>query len=71
MIPLNALFYQADNLKTPMAESLLSHVPLGRPGTPDEIAYAVTFLVAPEASYVNGAVLTVDGGWMAGYTRDW
>ena len=33
----------------------------------EEIAHAVLFLVAPESSYVNGAVLTVDGGWTAGY----
>jgi 3-oxoacyl-[acyl-carrier protein] reductase len=66
-----ALFYGPEGDKTEMAKSLLSHIPLGRPGTPEEIAHAITFLVSPEASYVNGAVLTVDGGWTAGYTRDW
>ena len=31
---------------------------------------AALFLVAPEASYFNGAILTVDGGWTAGYGRE-
>ena len=66
-----ALFYGPDGAYTEKATSLLSHIPLGRPARPEEIACAVLFLVAPEASYVNGAILTVDGGWTAGYARDW
>ncbi len=41
------------------------HVPLGRYAQPEEIAFMVATLCAPEASYVNGAVIAVDGGMTA------
>lgn len=43
-------------------EELLSRVPLGRLGTPEEVAAAVTFLLGPGGSYLTGAVLNVSGG---------
>jgi NAD(P)-dependent dehydrogenase (short-subunit alcohol dehydrogenase family) len=64
------LFYGEDGMFRESVQRLLAHVPLGRPGTVEEVAYSVLFLAAPESSYVNGAVLTVDGGWTAGYARE-
>jgi NAD(P)-dependent dehydrogenase (short-subunit alcohol dehydrogenase family) len=43
-------------------KAMSSTVPLGRFGTPDEIAKAVVFLASDDSSYVTGAELFVDGG---------
>ncbi len=43
-------------------KQLLSHVPLGRPGSADDVAASVAFLASEEAAYITGHVLTVDGG---------
>jgi len=48
---------QAHNTRT-----RFSVAPLGRPGTPEDVAHAVTFLASDLASYITGQTLTVDGG---------
>lgn len=45
--------------------AILERIPAGRWGQPEDIAEAAAFLCSPASEYVNGTVLTVDGGWMA------
>lgn len=45
--------------------SILARIPAGRWGEPDDIGDAAVFLLAPASKYMHGAVIPVDGGWLA------
>jgi 3-oxoacyl-[acyl-carrier protein] reductase len=64
-----SVFYNSEAKQK--ADSLLSHIPLGQPGSTEDIAAAVLYLVSDDAKYVTGHTLVVDGGWTAGFSRDW
>lgn len=44
-------------------QHILGRIPLGRMGSPDDMAMAILFLLSPLGAYVNGVFLPVDGGW--------
>ncbi len=60
---------------TPMTESVKAHDrmytmlkdrhPVGRFGTPEEVAHAILYLASEEAGWVTGTILSIDGGWTA------
>ncbi|MCU1297342.1 MAG: 3-oxoacyl-[acyl-carrier-protein] reductase [Acidobacteriaceae bacterium] len=54
------------NLPSELKESALKNIPLGRNGTPEDVASAVAFLSSEEASYITGHVLNVNGGLLMG-----
>jgi NAD(P)-dependent dehydrogenase (short-subunit alcohol dehydrogenase family) len=49
---------------------LLDATPLGRAGRPEEIADVISFLLSPDASYVCGSILYIDGGYDANTRTD-
>ncbi len=46
------------------SKAILARIPANRWGTPEDMAGAYVFLSSPASDYVNGTILTVDGGWM-------
>ena len=46
-------------------QRMVSRIPLGRYGQPEEVAYAVLYLASDESAFVTGSELVVDGGWTA------
>ena len=55
-----------DALAPEMKETATKMIPLGRIGTPQDVAAAVRFLASDEASYITGHVLSVNGGMLMG-----
>jgi NAD(P)-dependent dehydrogenase (short-subunit alcohol dehydrogenase family) len=54
------------NLPQDVMQEYISGIRLGRSGTPEELAAAIAFLASPDASYITGQNLNVDGGWGLG-----
>jgi 3-oxoacyl-[acyl-carrier protein] reductase len=50
------------SLDEPQRAKLIARIPLGRLGSPQDVAHAVAFLASPEAAYITGATLHVNGG---------
>ena len=58
-----ALLLNPDGSLTPRGQTIIAHTPAGRFGTPDELLSTLVWLCSPGASFVNGVVVPVDGGF--------
>lgn len=52
-------------------DSIMSHIPFKKPGTPEDIGYGALYLASDASNYVTGNILVIDGGWTCGFARDW
>ncbi|MDG2111302.1 MAG: SDR family oxidoreductase, partial [Actinomycetota bacterium] len=59
---MTAIFDEVDE----MSAHIIGSTPMGRKGTPDEVANVALFLASEEASYVTGELIHPDGGWFTG-----
>jgi NAD(P)-dependent dehydrogenase (short-subunit alcohol dehydrogenase family) len=66
LTPLTKAQFQPDVPEEEQIATISARVPMGRMGTPEEIASVISFLMSDDASYVSGAILPVDGGFLAG-----
>jgi 2-deoxy-D-gluconate 3-dehydrogenase len=57
----NTAALQADPVRS---KAILDRIPAGRWGRPEDLQGAAVFLASHASDYVNGTILTVDGGWM-------
>jgi len=58
-----ACLIETDMTRVAGVGGLVERIPVGRMGSPEDVAYAVLFLASPEASYITGEVMDVNGGF--------
>ena len=63
--PIDTPMLQAGFVDPERMQRVMSKVPMGRVGQPEEIAYGVLFLSSDESSFITGAGLVIDGGYIA------
>lgn len=58
--------FWAERLTPELEADRISQIPLGRAGTPDEIAAGITHLTSPDAGWTTGQILQINGGTLLG-----
>ena len=66
LTPLTRAQFQPGIPEDEQIAAIASRVPMGRMGDPSEVAAVIAFLMSPDASYVSGATVSVDGAFLAG-----